>query len=181
MPIRIDVTIKGLFPKDFEKTINTLIVNVDKSIEQLANETVDHMRGVIKTKTYRSGSTGNLAKAIQSYKIDGGYGVGDVAYMNQPNVAPYWALMNYGGNIAPGYFGSGKFIYGNFEGDAPDSEKSGSNPGGGNQRFTKGAFPLYRISPKFPVMPKNYIEDTVSWLYSYISGIDLSKGRNILP
>ena len=156
----LTVTRSGVKPEQMVQIVKTYFTNIDNAMEQLALETRDHMRQVIKQKTYRRGSTGNLAKRINAYKITNGWGIGDKQELDY--FAPYWYLMNYGGMTT--ISARGKAVYGNFEGQPPDGKLSGSNPGGGSAGFTKGSLPVYPMTPKFPVMPKNYIEDTANWL-----------------
>ena len=158
--ITLSVTRSGVLPQQMTQIVKNYFTNVDNAMEQLALQTRDHMREVIKQKTYRRGATGNLAKRINVYKIADGWGIGDKKELDY--FAPYWYLMNYGGMTI--ISARGKTIYGNFEGQSPDGKLAGSNPGAGTARFTKGAMPLYPMLPKFPVMPKNYIEDTANWL-----------------
>lgn len=171
MPVNIGITVTGTAPVTYLKIINETFNTVDRSLAKLADATVDHMQEVIKNKTYRLGSTGNLAASIQSYKTEDGYGVGDIDYMNK--VAPYWAIINYGGFVPLAT--NGKVLYGSFNGAAPDATLAGSNPGAGSTRFSKGMSPLYRMKPGFPIAPKNYIDDTVSWVFSYLEGYNLAS------
>ena len=177
MPVNVQITQTGISPIKFTKILEETIEKVDQSLSSLADGAVSHMRGVIKTKTYRSGSTGELAKSIEVSKIEGGYGIGDISYMDT-NV-PYWAIINYGGWVPLAT--NGRLLYGSFEGQAPDFNLAGSNPGAGSQGFNKGMYPLHRMRPKFPISPKNYIEDTVSWIVSYMDGYNLAASSKILP
>ncbi len=174
MPINISISVTGEKPLNFTKIINEDIANVNKSLASLADATVDHMRGVIRAKTYRMGSTGTLSDSIQAYKLEDGYGVGDTEYMGK--VAPYWAIINYGGYVPLAT--NGKVLYGSYNGAAPDATLAGSNPGAGSTRFVKGQAPLYRMRPGFPINPKNYIDDTVSWVFSYLEGYNLATPMN---
>ena len=171
MPVNIGVTVTGTSPSTYLKIINDTFETVNKSLASIADATVDHMQTVIKAKTHRLGSTGNLKDSIQAYKLEDGYGVGDIAYMSR--VAPYWAIVNYGGFVPLAT--NGKVLYGSYNGAAPDPSLAGSNPGFGATRFVKGQFPLYPMKPGFPISPKNYIDDTVSWVFSYLEGYNLAS------
>lgn len=160
MGLSLEIIRSGVLPERIIQEVKTYFTSVNNAIEQLAYATRDHMREVIRIKTYRTGSTGNLANRINAYPTLDGWGIGDKTELDY--FAPYWYLMNYGGMSTVA--ARGQTLYGNFDGTSPDSKLAGSNPGAGPQHFSKGGFPLYPMKPKFPVMPKNYIEDTANWL-----------------
>ena len=174
MAIKLEVIRSGVLPEKINQELKVFFTSVDSAIEQIAYATRDHMRQVIQAKTYRAGSTGNLMRSINAYSIEvGGWGIGDIQELDYS--APYWYLMNYGGmsTIAA----RGETIYGNFGGFKPDSAMKGSNPGAGPEKFIKGAGPVYRMTPRFPIMPKNYIEDTSNWL-STVFEVHFSTAMN---
>lgn len=161
--MKIEITRLGVLPEKFQQNIEFQFISVRDGLKVIADETQKHMQNVIKQKTYRDGSTGNLSNSIQVEPIDGttvfGYGVGNVSYMGR--VAPYWYLMNYGGfsTIAA----RGLSLYGYYgAGDKPDASLRGTRTSPGGQAFTvqPGGF---RMTPTAPVAPKNYIEDTANW------------------
>jgi hypothetical protein len=148
----------GTTPPQFQKNIEFLFISVRDGLETIAMETRNHMRQIIKDKTWRTGSTGNLINHINAYPIPDGWGVGSIDELN--HFAPYWYLMNYGGmSVAAA---RGITLYGNFDGQRPESRFTGSNPGAGPARFYE-TNPKWPMKPQMPVTGKNYIEMTANW------------------
>lgn len=176
--ITVEVTRQGLDPNKIKQILELQLVDTRNALGFLANSTRDHFHQVIKAKTYRQPSTGTLAKAINVYELNDlgpnriGFGVGDKDELNY--TAPYWYIINYGGYIPAAL--SGRILWGNFNGQPPDSRYSGSNPGAGTETFYKNQLPLYPMRPVNPIGAKNYIEDTANWA-STVFSIQFANGK----
>ena len=156
---KVTVTTKSNFAK-------THIVRIRKAterqIEEMARETELVIKNEIRQRIEREGSTGNLANSFTTVKIAGGWGVGDVAFLNTN--APYWYWQNYGvaqsgRKIPPANKGS--FRSGN---PAPSSS-------GGNSRWNHSSSGQYMIRPTKAIEAKNYIAATVGRINQIISSV----------
>jgi len=154
--IGLEITRYGTPPLAFQKKIQVMFRTAEQASIDLGNKSRDHMRTVITTNIKRkAGSTGNLAKSIDTVVEAGGkvVGVGYIPEMDQ--IAPYWYLVNYGGMNAAAR--QGRTLMGNFEGSTPSSKNDGT------QSFFQTA-PFYPMTPKKPVVAMNYISKTASWV-----------------
>lgn len=135
----------------------------DKQIKTLAEETVKVIREKIKEGSKRANSTGKLADSFKIVKIPGGYGVGDIAYLNKH--APYWRHINYGSfaiganwkhRVPPGSFSPGN--------PAPDSQYAGEGNQGESKWYaqmqTEGK--MFDFIPTKEIKAHNYIENTLA-------------------
>lgn len=170
--MEIQVSRYGTLPQDFKQKVNFLFIKVKDGLETLGVETRDYMRKAIKDAEVRQTNTGNLINAIDYYienKTNSfTVGVGSIPYLNIR--APYWYIINYGGFTSVA--ARGETLYGGFGRGAgqnlvpPDASLAGTNEpgrgGGGAERFYTGG-PMYPMTPKNPIAPKNYIEKTANW------------------
>lgn len=155
----IEVKITGCTPDKLIKIVEQTTLNIQTGLEDLANETRYKMVSIIEQNKHREGSPGKLETAIQVEQIgEGSYGIGNIDFMSQPNVAPHWYLLNYGGMVSPsaqrvpGYFG---------DNGAPNASMAGT--GIGSESFTYAPY-SYLMIVKNPIAPVNYIEKTKDWL-----------------
>jgi len=134
----------------------------EKSTNALADETVKIIRDKIKEGTKRSNSTGTLAESFFKLKIRGGYGVGDITYLNKH--APYWRHINYG-SFAIGANWRHKVKTGMFFPGvaAPDSQYAGEGNQGPDRWMAVAGFKSqYSFIPTKEIKAHNYIEHTVA-------------------
>lgn len=121
------------------------------------------MKNYINVNRKRSGGTGNLSRAITLKKISQpgtiGWGIGFIPSLNRK--APYWYVLNFGAKIT-----GEKFIppvsLGHFDGSRPDSvlRGKGTDRWRGGVEATLGESLGYKMTPKTPIRPINYIEAT---------------------
>lgn len=154
------VTVK-INDKNFIKQQFPIILNLaERQIEAIARETERVIQSHITDSIKRDGSTGNLANSFTTLKIIGGWGVGDIDFLNKQ--APQWYWVNYG--IAQ----SGRRIppksRGSFAGKAP-------SPGGGKSRWNQSSNGQFLINPKKAIEAKNYIQKTLSEVDKIISSV----------
>jgi len=159
---RVRVSITGI-GKDFARIQTQTIARLaERQIKEIADETTRVIRQKITERIERDGSKGNLAKSFTTVKIDGGWGVGDIDYLNTN--AKYWYWQNFGvaqsGRTTPPR-SWGKFTSGN---PAPDSA-------GGNSRWSGKESAIYVINPTKPIEAKNYIQATISEINQIISTV----------
>lgn len=141
----------------------------EKEVEEIAKEVEKRIQFNILASIQRPGSTGNLAKSFFASKIPNGWGIGDIAYLNQH--APYWQWINYGraksGRTVPpatkGYFNPGV--------PYPD----GSAFRQGKWQTTTQAFLMV---PTRPIQAHNFIARTLQSLNPIIAFV-LSRRRKI--
>jgi len=153
--------------KDFERrVIQQVRVIADRQIEQMARETASVMQQKIVERIEREGSTGDLVRGITAFPLDGGgWGVGDIAYLNE-NVK-YWYWQNFG--VAQSGRTTPPANYGHFPSGSPKT-------GGGKERWIHtGNSNDYLIQPNKPIEAKNYIEATIAELRQIIQS-NLRKG-----
>lgn len=159
---KIRVSIEGL-GKNFAKVQASIIQKLsEKHIEAIARETEAVIKEKIKERIERDGSTGNLANSFTTVKIPGGWGVGDIAFLNTQ--APYWYWQNFGKAQ------SGRTI--------PPRSRGGfrtGNPqpmaGGGKSRWNQSSNGQYLINPKKPIEAKNYIQATINEVNKIVSSV----------
>lgn len=138
----------------------------DNQVQQIAEQTTLKMQMHITASIKREGSTGKLAAGIYPKKTSFGWGVGEIAYLNQ--FVPYWYWINYG--IAQ----SGRSI--------PPSTKDFPQLRGHFEPSSAGRF--VKPQPKFPIFtlkpidPHNYIQRTVQDVNTIIRTI-LKQGFRI--
>lgn len=159
---KVRVTITGL-GKDFARIQAQTIQKLsERQIFEIAKETTRVIKAKIKGSIERDGSTGNLENAFTTVKITDGYGVGDIAFLDQQ--APQWSFMNYGvtksGRKTPPR-SRGAFATGNA---APQA-------GGGNSRWNQTSGGQFLINPTKAITPKNYIQATISEINQIISSV----------
>ena len=159
---RVRVTISGI-NKDFARIQAQTIQKLsERQIFEIAKETERVIKAKITASIEREGSTGNLANSFTTVKITGGYGVGDIDFLNKN--AKYWYWMNYGvaqsGRTTPPR-SRGQFNSGN---PAPQT-------GGGNSRWNQSAGGQFLINPTKPIDAKNYIQATISEINQIISSV----------
>lgn len=141
--------------------IKFLIPLAESHSKKLANESKLEMDKHIDESRLRTiKPTGlHLSDTIQAEKIDGGYGVGNIATLNQKN--KYWAWLNWGiagtGRTIPPGTKENPAIVGHF---APTAKGI----------FTKGQ-PKFPMNPKNPIKAINYIEKTITVIFGKISEI----------
>jgi hypothetical protein len=152
------------FEKIIEESVKRPWIDFQTAVDELSENMLAYMQTYITSHINREGSTGNLVRSIKRYKewnTPGPepsifVGIGLISEMNE--LAPYWALLNYGGMSFAAHFGQG--VGGHFNGNPPDSNKAGT--GVGKERFTwapytDGSFVMF---PKNPINAINYIENT---------------------
>jgi len=158
----IRVSIEGL-GKDFART-QTQIIRLlsERQIEEIARETEVVIKRKITERIQRDDSTGNLAKSFTTVKLADGWGVGDIAYLNQN--AKQWYWLNFGvaqsGRTTPPR-SRGAFRTGN---PAPSSD-------GGSSRWNQSSTGQYMIQPTKPIEAKNYIQATINEINQIISTV----------
>ena len=143
--------IRDTIEKDWKKFV--------KAMYKLGKRTKDYMKNYITINVHRpSGSTGNLAKSINLYRIatmDRLFiGVGSIAVLNKK--APYWYVVATGKKVggAPFIPGGGKLVPGYFgDGDRPLSGK-------GTQRFTYAPYQGKFMMKPGVIRPIRYIQAT---------------------
>jgi hypothetical protein len=152
---------------DGTKFIQTQIASIrelaDRQIEAIADETVKVIRQKITARIdKRDGSTENLALSFTKIPITGGFGVGDINFLNKQ--APYWYWQNFGiaqsgRKIPPA--NRGAFTSGNPK----------PNPAGGTSRWGHSSTGKYLIQPKKPIEAKHYIEATINEINQIIQTV----------
>ena len=149
-----------------QKERATITILMEKDLRRLAEVTTAIIRAKIRESITRPGSTGNLEKGFFAEPMVGGWGVGDIAYLNS-NV-PYWAHINYGSE-GIGANWQHWVPSGAFTGTArPDASAFRT----GRWEVGTGGFSFY---PKKPIPAANYIERTIAELNTII-GIVLRQG-----
>ncbi len=157
---RITVKIEGL-GKNFAKTQAEIIQRLSNiQLEAIARKTEEVIKAKITERIERDGSTGNLANSFTTVKITGGWGVGDIDFLNKQ--APYWYWQNFGiaqsgRKIPPG--SKGAFKSGN---PRPTAGAGGSRWGSNGQFF---------INPKKPIEAKNYIQATLNEVNQIVASV----------
>ncbi len=156
------VSITGL-GKDFARIQTQTIQRLsERQIFEIAKETERVIKAKITESIERDGSSGNLANSFTTVKISGGWGVGDINFLDQH--APYWSFMNYGvtksGRKTPPR-SRGAFATGN-----PAPQQSG-----GTSRWGQSAGGQYLINPTKSISPKNYIQKTISEINQIIASV----------
>lgn len=159
---RVRVSIEGI-GKDFAKIQAQTIQKLsERQIFEIAKETERVIKAKIKERIEREGSTGNLANSFTTVKIEGGWGVGDIEFLNRN--ARYWYWQNFGvaqsGRKVPPS-SRGQFRTGN---PAPQSA-------GGNSRWDQSSTGQYLINPSKPIEAKNYIQATIFEINQIISSV----------
>lgn len=155
--VRIKVSV---LDKGFSRRQATIIRDLsERHIEAIARETERVIKKKISERIKRAGSTGNLANSFFTVKISGGWGVGDINFLNQQ--APYWYWQNFGvaqsGRRIPPGTNENSRIRGHFE---PDT----------NGRFKKGS-PSFPMNPTKAIEAKNYIQATLNEVNQIVSGV----------
>lgn len=154
---RVNVKVKS----DFANSQTAFILRLsDKQLEAIARKTEQVIKEKITERIERDGSTGNLANSFTTVKITGGWGVGDIDFLNKQ--APYWYWQNFGtaqsGRKVPPS-SKGAFKSGN---PRPTSGASGSRWGSNGNFF---------IKPKKPITAKNYIQATLNEVNQIVSSV----------
>lgn len=161
--------------KDGKSFTNTLIERAkalsDMQIHTIAMVTEKEIRSQISDGIKRSNSTGNLAASFFVVKTRGGWGVGDIEYLNKH--APYWRHINYGSFaiganwrhvVRPGMFFPGTA--------APDSQYAGEgNQGPDRWMNAQGVGKQYSFIPTKEIKAHNYIEKTLASILSRLPHI----------
>ena len=157
-------------PKQFIRKVENQFISSKGAARELGNIAQERMRANIKESLQRDGSTGALSDSIKVHIEDVGkvriVGVGKIAEMN--TMAPYWYIVNYGGlggaakhgKTIRGYYGT-MIAHGQ-----PRADLRGANIAGGKgatEAFHSLASGGYRMTPKAPIWPHNYIEKTANW------------------
>lgn len=154
------VTVK-INDKNFIRQQIPIIVNLaERQIEAIARETEKVIQAFITGSIKRDGSTGNLANSFTTVRIIGGFGVGDIDFLNKQ--APQWHWVNYG--VAQ----SGRRIppksRGSFSGKPP-------SPGGGKSRWNQSSNGQFLINPRKAIGAMNYIQKTLNEVDKIISSV----------
>ncbi len=158
---KVTTKIKG--NKNFAKAQTTIILNLaDRQIEGIARRTEVVIKDKIAERIEREGSTKNLANAFTTVQITDGWGVGDIAFLNQQ--APYWFWQNFGkaqsGRTTP------PRSRGQFRTGSPQPIA-----GGGKSRWNQSSTGKYLINPQKPIEAKNYIQATLNEVNQIVSSI----------
>lgn len=86
---RIKVSIPAFEGNKFvRRQVSTIRELSERHLEAIARETEIVIKRIISERITRSGSTGNLENSFFAVPIRGGWGVGDIDFLN--NQAPYW-------------------------------------------------------------------------------------------
>ncbi len=138
----------------------------ERQIKEMAFETEDVIKQKISDSIGRAGSTGNLANSFFAEPIPGGFGLGNIAFLDAQ--VPYWRHVNFGSQ-AIGASHSHRVPQGSFN--------PGNNPpvgAGAGQRWTVGAG-NFSFIPTRPIAPLNYIAKTLFEIPRIASSV-LSRG-----
>jgi len=158
----VRVKITGLGQNFVRQQAESIRLLSERQIEEIARETELVIKAKISERIKRDGSTGNLANSFTTVKIAGGWGIGDINFLNQQ--APYWYWQNFGkaqsGRTTPPR-SKGAFTSGN---PAPQSA-------GGNSRWGQSSTGQYMINPTKPIEAKNYIQATINEINLIISSV----------
>ena len=159
----VRVTITGMGAKFAKVQTQTIALIAERQIEAMARETETVIQNKIQERIKRDGSTGHLASSFQTVKISGGWGVGDIEYLNAN--APQWHWLNFGvaqsGRRIPPGTNENPRIRGHF---SPDTKG----------RFTKGS-PSFAMNPTKPIEAMNYIQATLNEVNGIIAKV-LARG-----
>lgn len=140
MKLTVKVTDKG--QSFVTKEIASIRFVSDADTKRLAEVTQEAIRRHINNSIRRAGSTGALAQGFAIGQILGGWGVGDIADLNQ--FVPYWRHVNYGSEAIGAnwqhWLPKGRFI---------------------NDRWVRDETGFW-LMPSQPLPPMNYIEKTVA-------------------
>lgn len=157
------VTITGLGVGFVKTQISTIALIAERQIEAMARETELVIQTKIQERIKRDGSTGHLASSFQAFKTPGGWGVGDIDYLNAN--AKQWYWLNFGiaqsGRTIPPGTNENPRIRGHF---SPDTKG----------RFTKGS-PSFPMNPTKPIEAINYIQATLNEVNGIIAKV-LARG-----
>ena len=144
----------------------------EKNTKKLAEETVKVIREKIKDGIKRANSTSNLANSFTLVKISGGWGVGDIAYLNKH--APYWRHINYG-SFAIGANWRHKVPVGMFSpGEAaPNQSLAGEGNQGTDRWYARMAVggKSFDFIPTKEIKAHSYIEATLVEMMNRLTGI----------
>jgi len=143
----------------YKGEINRIQNLSERQLKNIAKDTESAMRNNVESSITRANSSGNLEKSINAEKIVGGWGVGNIDYMN--NVAPYWRHVNYG-STAIGADHNHRVPQGAF---SPGGSPSAGGSGG---RWTVGGG-TFSFIPTKPIAPLNYISKTLQDIPNIIS------------
>ncbi len=146
--------------KGYDQILKEIKAKERKIINAVMNmgiATKDKMKNTVIENIKRPGSTGKLVGAITYEDISAGdyigWGVGNIDILNKE--APYWKIQNFGSSHIVG-----KDFYGFFQ---PGEE----HPDVGHFRegrfYEQGDFG-WKMTPKNPIPPMNYISKTVHFL-----------------
>lgn len=160
---KVKVTITGLGVNFARVQAQSITLLSDRQIEAMARETELVIQTKIQERIKRDGSTGHLASSFQTIKTPGGWGVGDIDYLNTN--AKQWYWLNFGvaqsGRTTPPGTNENPRIRGHF---SPDT----------NGRFTKGS-PSFPMNPTKPIEAINYIQATLNEVNAIITKV-LARG-----
>ena len=156
--INIDIKVVGI--NDAISSLEEIVQGIGDATSLLGETTAEKMQSVI-MKSYKRGSKGThkLAKSVEKHEW---WSIkGQIQYVGVGKISDmpiYWAVVNYGGYTPPanfGYFPSGGPNKG-LTGKGKEFWTHTGTIGGGN----------FRMVPKSPIRPMNYIEKTLNWVYS---------------
>lgn len=158
----IKVSVEGL-GKNFAKVQANIITRLsERQLEAIARETERVIKRKIQERIQREDSTGNLANSFTTVKIIDGWGIGDIAFLDQN--APYWYWQNFGvaqsGRTTPP-ISRGQFRTGNPQ---PSSV-------GGTSRWNQSLNGQYMIFPNKPIDAKNYIQATINEINQIVASV----------
>lgn len=157
------VTITGLGAKFVQNQVTAIVAISERQMEAMARETELVIQTKIQERIKRDGSTGKLAKSFYTIKTPGGWGVGDIDYLNAN--AKQWYWLNFG--IAQ----SGRTIP---PGTNENSRIRGHFSPATKGRFVKGS-PSFPMNPTKPIEAINYIQATLNEVNSIIAKV-LARG-----
>jgi len=138
----------------------------ERQIKEIAFATERVIKEKIAESITRGNPTGNLANSFFAEPIPGGFGIGNIAFLNQQ--APYWRHVNFGSQ-AIGASHSHRVPQGTF--NPGSSAPIGSGAG---QRWSVGAG-NFSFIPTKPIAPLNYISKTLFEIPRITSSV-LSRG-----
>ncbi len=159
--------------------------DIKKQISLLGSQTQDKMKDFINGNKVRpqNGEAIQLENSITLEIFDkDGWGIGDIDYLN--TLAPYWAAINWGSShmvgrrVPSGYFSPGipnPTVDAFRDGRWVENEFLGGGMVGGNTGFPGTGGAHWSFIVKNPIMPMNYIENTVFWLDDKFNAIRFSK------
>lgn len=148
----------------FIRDLDTTDKDIRKKLDDLGKETAEKMIEIIDDNKVRpqSDEPTTLEDHITCELFDGGFGVGDIADLNE-NVG-YWAAVNFGSShmvgrrVPSGFFNPGQ------ANPSPDAFREGRWKQGDLDTGVPGVGAHFSFVVNKPIPAMNYVEKTAIWL-----------------